>query len=970
MNEIASVTELLANIEPVVRGWIDEQIGANAASNDPGDQFEFEFSNIQDGSIIYFDDASLEWKNTVAIEVNPASDITISNSGETLYIEADVTYINPSALTGAGLIKSVNLGAAGSSQPAQVGDGVIVGFMVADDNADSGYFADIVATVLDPNVSSKDARIAVRVMVANSITEIMRWQELGTTSSQGLGIGSGSGVFADRWIDVDGSLSDPSENFGILSSPSLGVGSQDLTAVYGRADVDAAIAATTLSAFKAKNPTIGGGGSATTGVGVYIEEQTGASNNYSLWYVPGSDKDMNIFSVNVTGTPTAIWDESEDALSWNKILIVEGIGDGGLTNYDLKVGDAVTTPTYGMIQIGNAVIGRTSYKAGSIDLDGTILFRNIGGPVTSEIEVIFTESTGNTCRFALPKSGVGNATYNPRSMLIAGPAPADTDFVKVSYWQTQGIFHNLVCDTSGTGADLGVQNDLEVEGDIFVDSIKESTTAAGTTFANDVILSHAGGIDYNPGSDTDTDLITVGVTGAPRVWWDESQNTINVTHGVDITGHSSFGSAGTPATDRVLYIFENPSATSGEHYGLYTKFLGEPGSASNAIYYSDYIDMSTGGAQNFTHTIYGAYYNTRHSGSGTANKVYGAWIQARKTSTGAVTVIRGLSVLVANTNATGAIGTTYGIEIQTPTATGTITTNYGLYIQNQNTAGTDYAIFTNTGHIRFGDYVTIDQASATGAQPVLLLDQGDVSEQIIKASYSGADVDMIIVELDVTGAPKWGWSETPDVFTLNKGLAVGDGGTTDYANFAGDGELTLFGTAQINKSVDVEPGIVKRSVANPPGEGTEDGFLTHDFDASTDESVFFHWEIPHDYASAGVIHIHFDFFVDTAPAGAESVVWGVEYKKQSVGDNFDFSAGTTTAYTQESITTGTPANDKKIHRSSAISLTVTGFEPGDFVLLRFFRDANGTGGTDDYTADARIVDYHIEYIADKLGETT
>lgn len=176
----------------------------------------------------------------------------------------------------------------------------------------------------------------------------------------------------------------------------------------------------------------------------------------------------------------------------NGVLSVPGIGDGGLTNYDLNVGDT-TTPDYGMIRIGNAVIGRTSYKVGNIDLDGTILVRNIGGPVTSEIEVIFTESTGNTCRFALPKSGVGNATYNPRSMLIAGPAPADTDFVKVSYWQTQGIFHNLVCDTSGVGADLGVQNDLEVEGDIFVDSILESTTDAGVTI--DGVLIKDGAVD-------------------------------------------------------------------------------------------------------------------------------------------------------------------------------------------------------------------------------------------------------------------------------------------------------------------------------------------------------------------------------------------------------------------------------------------------------------------------------------------
>jgi len=174
------------------------------------------------------------------------------------------------------------------------------------------------------------------------------------------------------------------------------------------------------------------------------------------------------------------------------VLTVKGIADGGRTNYDLKVGDTDGSPTYGMIQMGNASIGRTSHTDG-IDLDGAVLIRNIAGPVTSEIEFIFAESTGSTCRFALPKSGVGNATYNPRSLLIAGPAPADTDFVKVTYWRTNNnIFHNIDCDTTGVGADLGVQNDLEVEGDIFTDSLLESTPGAGIE-SNKIKLTSIGG---------------------------------------------------------------------------------------------------------------------------------------------------------------------------------------------------------------------------------------------------------------------------------------------------------------------------------------------------------------------------------------------------------------------------------------------------------------------------------------------
>ena len=78
-------------------------------------------------------------------------------------------------------------------------------------------------------------------------------------------------------------------------------------------------------------------------------------------------------------------------------------------------------------------------------------------------------------------------------MLVAGPAIADSDIVTVGYWQGVGLFDNIDCDTAGTGADLGVQDDLEVEGDIYTDSVKESTSAAGVTI--DGVLLKDGVID-------------------------------------------------------------------------------------------------------------------------------------------------------------------------------------------------------------------------------------------------------------------------------------------------------------------------------------------------------------------------------------------------------------------------------------------------------------------------------------------
>ncbi len=38
------------------------------------------------------------------------------------------------------------------------------------------------------------------------------------------------------------------------------------------------------------------------------------------------------------------------------------------------------------------------------------------------------------------------------------------------------------------------------------------------------------GVDYNPGSDINTDIVTVGVTGAPRIYWDEAADEFVSTH--------------------------------------------------------------------------------------------------------------------------------------------------------------------------------------------------------------------------------------------------------------------------------------------------------------------------------------------------------------------------------------------------------------------------------------------------------
>ena len=167
------------------------------------------------------------------------------------------------------------------------------------------------------------------------------------------------------------------------------------------------------------------------------------------------------------------------------------------------------------------------------------------------------------------------------------------------------------------------------------------------------------------------------------------------------------------------------------------------------------------------------------------------------------------------------------------------------------------------------------------------------------------------------------------------------------------------------RNIMVDLSKMKPGVGNPPADGIEDGFPTFDFDKTTDEEVFAIFYGPLDWMPGSDAIFHISFFGDTAPVGAESVVWGIEYKSINGTGNFDFSSGTTTVLETMVVTAGTPANDKKTHK---IELTVpaSGLIEGGILMVRIYRDANH--GSDTFDADIRVFDVHIDYVAGSAGQ--
>jgi len=187
--------------------------------------------------------------------------------------------------------------------------------------------------------------------------------------------------------------------------------------------------------------------------------------------------------------------------AWNFIAN----GTGVMAAYDLKIGDT-TTPDYGALQLGQIELYASSHSSANLDLDKAFVIRNganLGVGNDPGIEFAFMES-GNTIRLAIPESGSDNATAFIRSGTFAGPYTSTIGNNIVSCDQWTAYDSNIDCDTGGTGADLFVQDDLEVEGEIFSSgtihldaddanqltiSATSQTAAHGFDFPDDEIVS-------------------------------------------------------------------------------------------------------------------------------------------------------------------------------------------------------------------------------------------------------------------------------------------------------------------------------------------------------------------------------------------------------------------------------------------------------------------------------------------------
>ena len=214
----------------------------------------------------------------------------------------------------------------------------------------------------------------------------------------------------------------------------------------------------------------------------------------------------------------------------------------------------------------------------------------------------------------------------------------------------------------------------------------------------------------------------------------------------------------------------------------------------------------------------------------------------------------------------------------------------------------------------------------------------------------GAALTLDVVDDGING------TELADNITVDgSNLRLGDGGS-NYSQVGTNGALTYAGTAKPARTVILTSGGATLPATNFPASTTIDGtnvdYKVLEFDASTDESIYYTFIWP-DSWDAGTISARFRWL---AASTSGDVVWAIQTACVADDEAVDATLNTANTVTDTTKATTLEANDADI-----ASVTVTGCAAGEIAHIKIYRDADN--GSDTMTGDARLIYTKMEYIS-------
>ena len=281
---------------------------------------------------------------------------------------------------------------------------------------------------------------------------------------------------------------------------------------------------------------------------------TTTGTNLFVW--EGSTDDGFQITFQTTGDPTTSTTFeflADDDLEWN------------LTDHNFRFGDA----DEGIMRFGNAFYGLASSTVGTTSLNHIVLSVNSSPTLPEGISYMWV-GPNLVPRFVLSDEEINHASYDPESLLI-GPPSTLVNVDENILCSTN--FNNIDCDAAGSGADLGVQDDVEIGGDLFLSfDCTGNTNGGALTIATTTGLVSCSDDDGGSGDITDVfdcasgDCSSIAASDGDLLDF-SAVDSSTTTEGLIIPGNSDCSTAGGTADGQLCWDTDTSTSTPGLYIG-------------------------------------------------------------------------------------------------------------------------------------------------------------------------------------------------------------------------------------------------------------------------------------------------------------------------------------------------------------------------------------------------------------------
>ncbi len=194
---------------------------------------------------------------------------------------------------------------------------------------------------------------------------------------------------------------------------------------------------------------------------------------------------------------------------------------------------------------------------------------------------------------------------------------------------------------------------------------------------------------------------------------------------------------------------------------------------------------------------------------------------------------------------------------------------------------------------------------------------------------------------------------------------LGDGGVTNYAQFAADGELTLHGTARVIEHTDFDNAALGKG-ATAPVQVILGSFNGWEYDVGDDSHVDYVMKHAHANGTDVTVKIRWYCGEDEATNSGE-VQWRCEWAALPA-DGSELIDGPTHSGVNDTADISIPTTAKQLTETTILVIPGASLSAGDSIGFDISRVA--LDGGNNPTAKPTVINVHVECVEDKLGEAT